>query len=240
MPADSGVVAVRAFFAVIPPRPVREALEAVRDPLKEVAPLGRWVHPSLWHLTLKFLGEVEDDLVPAIGDLAGRLVAGHESFEMSFKDTGVFPHPERPKVLWIGLGDGVEPMIRLAADVDQGLDGLGFEPDNKPYQPHLTIARFREPHQSATVVEHVGPTDEIARFEVEEVVLMESVLRPRGPDYSVIERLPLTPREKPEEEGDGDSDGDGDSEGDHGTAPEPTADQEPFADEGDHDEGTDE
>lgn len=182
---------MRAFLAVVPPRAARDAVEAVRDPLRDLAPGGRWVHPSLWHMTLKFLGDVEDELVPAVADLAGEVAQRHEAFTMALGGLGMFPNAERPRAMWVGAAEGAAAFDALAEALDAGLDGLGFQADDQPPSPHLTIARFRIPQEAGELVGHVGPTDEIARFDVREIVLMKSVLRPRGPDYSVVERLAL-------------------------------------------------
>lgn len=178
---------------MVPPRPVREAVEAVRETLKDAAPGAKWVHPSLWHLTLKFLGEVEDELVPAVMDLAAEVASRRMAFEVSLKHTGVFPNKDRPRVLWVGLDAGRDQLAELALELDEGLDGLGFEAESRKHEPHLTIARFREPRQMGEMGPMLGETEEIGRFVVDEVVLMRSVLRPRGPDYTVVEKLPLEP-----------------------------------------------
>jgi 2'-5' RNA ligase len=191
---------VRAFLAAVPPRPARNKIEEVRDPLRELATDARWVHPSLWHLTLKFLGEVEDELVPAVADLAGEVAQRFDAFEVVMSGLSLFPNRERPRVLVVGITQGAEPLTALAKALDDGLDGLGFEPETRPYNAHLTIARFREARQVGELSQHLGETAEIVRFWVDEISLMKSVLRPRGPDYTQIEALPLIPREKTEEE----------------------------------------
>lgn len=191
---------MRAFLAVVPPREAREKIEAVREPLKALAERGRWVHPSLWHLTMKFLGEVEDELVPAIADLVAQVTARHESFELALGGFGMFPNADRPRVFWVGLQEGRDKLAELATEVDLELDGLGFEPDRDGFQPHMTLARFREPHEVGDLRGNYDTSEEICRFEVEAVVLMKSVLRPRGPEYSVVEKLELIPRERPEGE----------------------------------------
>jgi 2'-5' RNA ligase len=170
---------------------VRDAIEAVRDPLRDLAPAcGRWVHPSLWHMTLKFLGDVEDELVPAVADLASEVAQRHDAFTLGLGPLGMFPNAERPRALWVGATEGAAAFEALAAALDEGLDGLGFQADEQPALAHLTIARFRDPFEAGELPAHLGG-DEIARFDVREIVLMKSVLRPRGPDYSVVERLPL-------------------------------------------------
>ncbi|MBI5832963.1 MAG: RNA 2',3'-cyclic phosphodiesterase [Armatimonadetes bacterium] len=182
---------MRAFLAIVPPRVVRDAVELVRDPLRDAAPGGRWVHPSLWHLTLKFLGDVEDELVPAVADLASEVAQRFEAFRLGLGGLGVYPNMERPRTLWVGSTQGAEQFEALAAALDGGLDGLGFQPEDEIIRAHLTVARFRDNHEFGELAGHIGPGAEIASFAVKELVLMRSVLRPRGPDYSVVEKLPL-------------------------------------------------
>lgn len=191
---------MRAFIAVVPPRSARDQVELVRDPLRELAPNGRWVHPSLWHMTLKFLGEVEDELVPAVADLCAQVAGEFESFPMTMQGLGFFPNADRPKVLWVGATKGAERFEELAGALDVGLDGLGFEPEERSQTSHLTLARFREPFESRPLLGNLGTGDPIVTFEVDEIVLMKSVLRPRGPDYTVVEKLALVAREKTPEE----------------------------------------
>lgn len=193
---------MRAFLAIVPPRAARDAVEAVRDPLRELAPGGRWVHPSLWHLTLKFLGDVEDELIPAVADLVSEVAGRHEAFHMTLNGTLVLPNLERPRTLVVGSTEGSQAFTDLAMALDSGLDGLGFTPEDRPPLSHLTLARFRDHYELGELPPSLGETADIARFAVKEVVLMRSVLRPRGPDYSVVERLSLNIPEgfEPDEE----------------------------------------
>ncbi|MCC7495411.1 MAG: RNA 2',3'-cyclic phosphodiesterase [Fimbriimonadaceae bacterium] len=194
---------MRAFLAVVPPREARDRIEAVRDPLKELAPDGRWVHPSLWHVTLKFLGDVEDELIPAVAAIVSEVAGRYDAFDVSVSGMGMFPNHDRPRVLWAGLTEGADLLAELSRAIDEGLDGLGFEPDEQGFEPHMTLARFRDPYEAGGLAGALDRESEIARFEVDAVVLMKSVLRPRGPDYTVIERLALIPRPQPEAEAEG-------------------------------------
>lgn len=223
---------MRAFLAVVPPREARDKVEAAREPLKELAPEGRWVHPSLWHLTLKFLGDVEDELIPAVADLVGEVAGRMDSFEVVLSGTGLFPNADRPRILWVGVTEGVEQLRELAESIDVGLDGLGFEPDERGFQPHMTVARFRENRDAGEVAQQIGPGEEIARFPVEAVVLMKSVLRPRGPDYTVIEKLPLICPEKPESESPEDQDAESEETESGDTPPASFGEHEPVGGEG--------
>jgi len=197
---------VRSFLAVVPPREARDKVEAVRDPLRDLAPGARWVHPSLWHLTLKFLGEVEDELIPAVADLVGMVTAEVESFEIVLGGFGLFPNADRPRTFWIGIMEGAEPLLDLAHRIDLGLDGLGFEPEETELQAHMTLARLKDWRDADPLREHLGEPIEVCRFEVGSVKLMKSVLRPRGPDYTVIEKLRLISTNEEEEEPESDDD----------------------------------
>ena len=191
---------MRSFLAVVPPRESRDKVEAVRDPFRELAPNARWVHPSLWHLTLKFLGEVEDELIPAVADLVGMVTAGIESFEIVLGGFGMFPNAERPRSFWIGIMEGADQLMELAQQIDLGLDGLGFEPEETELQAHMTLARLKDWRDGEPLREHLGEPVEVCRFEVGSVKLMKSVLRPRGPDYTVIEKLKLISTNEEEDE----------------------------------------
>lgn len=190
---------MRSFLAVVPPREARDLVEAVRDPLRELAPSARWVHPSLWHLTLKFLGDVEDELIPAVADLVGTVTAGIEAFEVVLGGFGMFPNADRPRSFWVGMMKGADELIELAHQIDMGLDGLGFEAEETDLQAHMTLARLKDWRDGEPLRPHLGEPVEICRFEVRSVKLMKSVLRPRGPDYTVIEKLKLISAEEDEE-----------------------------------------
>lgn len=214
---------MRAFLAIVPPRAARDAVEAVRDPLRELAPGGRWVHPSLWHLTLKFLGDVEDELIPAVADLVNEVAGKHDAFHMTLAGTIALPNMDRPRTLVVGASEGADAFTRLAMALDSGLDGLGFTPEDRPPLSHLTLARFRDHYELGDLPGSIGPTDDIARFAVKEVVLMRSVLRPRGPDYSVVERLTLNIPEGFEPDPEETTEAASDATAEAGEAPTPAA-----------------
>lgn len=203
---------MRSFLAVVPPREARDKVEAVREPMRELAPGARWVHPSLWHVTLKFLGEVEDELIPAVADLVGMVTAEVESFEIVLGGFGMFPNADRPRTFWIGIMEGAEPLMELANKIDLGLDGLGFEPEETDLQAHMTLARLKDWRDGEPLRELCGDPIEVCRFEVGSVKLMKSVLRPRGPDYTVIEKLKLISTSEEEEEPETDDEDSGDEE----------------------------
>ena len=133
---------IRTFIAINDPR-----LEPLHRVLKELAGMGRalkTVDPDNLHVTLKFLGQTEMDLVPEVRALMERAARSRESCELSIATLGAFPHVDRPSVVWAGL-DGAETLATLAADLEAGLQPHGFPRENRPFVPHLTLARRESP-----------------------------------------------------------------------------------------------
>ena len=181
---------MRLFVAVDVPEALKHAIESdVVGGLRDVVAGARWTRPEGRHLTLKFLGNVDDERFEEIA-LAIRSVGGrHPAFSAAFSELGGFPSIRRPRVLWVGIGEGGEPMASLAVDLESALEPLGFEPEGRPFHGHFTLARFPRPR----IIESL-PTVAIpdARFEVDEFVLFRSQLHPKGARYTPLERFTLT------------------------------------------------
>lgn len=180
----------RAFVAVSPPLEVRRALlEAARG--LPVAGEVRWVKPENVHLTLKFLGDVvEADLV-RVTDTLQSVCERHDAFEVEPSGFGAFPSAKRARILWVGVGEGAGRLRALADDVERSLRSLGFEPERRPYWPHLTLGRARG---RPAVLEAAGITAPGPGFTVESVDLVESVLGTAGATYSTLASRALRKR----------------------------------------------
>ena len=166
-----------------------EHIDKMRQHAKDVR-VG-WERPEKLHVTLKFLGNVDeaaiDDVVNAVAPIADIFSA----FEMAIIGTGVFPNPRQPRVLWLGVQDE-DDLQGIAAKLDLELAKLGFEKEMRRFDPHLTIARIREPQKAKRLAEfHLHSRFESQAFAVHELVIYESVLRPTGSVYSVISRHAL-------------------------------------------------
>lgn len=180
---------MRLFVAVDVPEAIKQAIESdVVGPLRDRLPGARWTRPDGRHLTLKFLGNVSDDRVDGIGAALGPVAGAHKAFRTSFAEVGGFPNLHRPRVLWVGVGEGAEPMARLAADVESRLEPIGFEPEGRPFHGHFTLARFPRPRVVDDMPSVLVPA---SMFEVAEVVLFQSQLHPKGARYIALERFPL-------------------------------------------------
>jgi 2'-5' RNA ligase len=180
---------VRAFFAVDLPADVRAEAGRVRDAMQQVVPSqARWIDDSNLHLTLKFLGEIPSDAIPKLLSRAAGRMAATEPFHVTLAGTGAFPSPRAARVLWIGVGEGLSQLAKIARKLDAAGRGVGAPRERRPYRAHLTVARLREP--TAVPVELFSPP-EPSGFSVEEVVLYESRLSSSGATYLPLARLPL-------------------------------------------------
>jgi 2'-5' RNA ligase len=134
----------RLFIAVpLPPEAVADCAELI-DRVRS-APLGdvpRWVHVPNLHLTVRFLGATPAARVEAVAAAVDAALDGTRAFEVELAGAGAFPDPQRPRTLWLGIRRGAEELGAMARALDDALAPLGWPPEDRPYRPHLTVARL--------------------------------------------------------------------------------------------------
>ncbi len=179
----------RLFLAVAIPDDVRMALVAHLDEALEGRPVpGRPVPPANWHITLRFLGYVYDDARDRLLHAVDEADLG-APFRLRFGGLGAFPRPARATVLWLGISDGAQEVMDLAAVVEETSVAAGWFMEERPFHPHLTLSRIR-PHQDVRATIEKVPDFGVG-FGVDQVVLFRSHLG-RGPArYEPVERFPL-------------------------------------------------
>jgi 2'-5' RNA ligase len=145
------------------------------------------------HLTLKFLGEVPGAQVDAIGAAVAVAARVVEPFALEFEGPGAFPNAQSPRVLWQGVADAVGGCARWLERAEAELVKLGIEAENRPFHPHVTLARARDPSGSAAMrrVLATPPAPLQRSMLVRELTLFESRPGPQGPAYRAIVRCPL-------------------------------------------------
>jgi 2'-5' RNA ligase len=176
---------IRAFIAVELPDALKAALGEVQEAFRTARGRMKWVRPAGMHLTLKFLGDVEEGLVPEIGRRIEMACDGRKAFPVHFYGTGVFPDLRRPRVLWIGVKEGAEALIETATALDPLLREIGFPEETRPFRPHLTLARIKEIGDRQGFKALVAQHREIdaGTMTANGVHLVESRLRPDGAVY---------------------------------------------------------
>lgn len=185
---------LRTFIAIDPGKPIRDRLISLQKTIAKAGAQVKWVEPDNLHLTLLFLGEVDQrevlNICQAVADGCKKL----EAFAMSVGGAGGFPNPRRPRTLWVGVSDGAEQVIAVHDALEPPLLELGcYRREERRYTPHITLGRAKgERDDQALSTElskhadwHGGDTL------VREVHVMSSELTADGPIYTVLSRAKL-------------------------------------------------
>lgn len=181
---------IRSFIAIDLPPEVQVALDTLsRELQKTRAPIS-WVKPDRIHLTLKFLGDIAQEQVAQIESTMERVAAAFSPFKLRPVGCGAFPTIKQMRVVWVGLrGDG-ELLGNLQKQVEAAVAPLGFEPEGRPFRAHLTLGRVKG-RQNLRFLQEALLTNqgfEAEDFDVTELVLYKSELRPEGARYTPLFR----------------------------------------------------
>ncbi|MBI5066804.1 MAG: RNA 2',3'-cyclic phosphodiesterase [Deltaproteobacteria bacterium] len=186
---------LRLFVALDPPAPLRRQLAALAAELRRQAGRAaerlRWVEPGSLHLTLQFLGNAPDE---RLGDVEAAVTAAASAgrpLALSVRGVGAFPSPRRARVVWAGLHGELEPLGALVRDLGARLAPLGFPPDERPFSPHLTLARARDGASGLAGALAALGAREAGTWRAGELTLFRSHLSPSGPRYEPLLRAPL-------------------------------------------------
>jgi len=183
---------MRTFIAVDLPQEIKQKIDAVSASLKKQGGRVSWVRAANLHLTMKFLGEIDDGLLPDLKRALQQQISQIPRFQFSLKDLGAFPNLHKPRVIWIGIDSGVEELTDLAIKVDEATHSLGFEKENRPFSAHLTIARVKDPRTVTDLIAEVqNSLFESEPIPADEVIIMKSQLTPHGAIYTPLERIKL-------------------------------------------------
>jgi 2'-5' RNA ligase len=184
---------MRLFIAVNIPKKEKERIYRSSRPLREQGFPVRWVKPDLFHLTMKFLGEVRGEKKPVVEKVLEEVGESTGQFTMEVGGFGAFPTLRRPRVLWVGVDPS--PALRcLKQDIEWGLSEHGFSRETRAFHPHFTLGRATSQGRAG---EFRGLDDLAANLpydgtvEVRKVDLMESHLSSAGPRYVVLASFPL-------------------------------------------------
>jgi 2'-5' RNA ligase len=192
---------IRAFLAVELSQELRAELATVQQELKrkiepEMTRTTRisWVQPASIHLTIKFLGDMDDQVIDPLLVAVEQAIGNQPAVNVPLDRLGAFPRPKSSRVLWVGPSENWERgaearrMAEIHGAIEQACEGLGFHRETKPFSPHLTLARIRvgERHVGVALTQS-GVLDRpisSGSLAVESVVLMQSELRPTGSFYT--------------------------------------------------------
>jgi RNA 2',3'-cyclic 3'-phosphodiesterase len=187
---------IRAFVAVYPEAEIVSALESVQGRLRAMLPKAavKWALPEQIHLTLSFLGNIEEARV-ADFETALAAASGMASFTLRSTALGTFPNARRPRVLWAGLEGELEVLDDLKTFIDGALEPLGIAPESRDFHPHLTVARIKEIRPAEAVILNEAIADfktvVFGEWRVRQLDFMQSRLSPAGATYRRLHSVGL-------------------------------------------------
>jgi 2'-5' RNA ligase len=179
---------IRAFIAIPLPRDVKDRAREIQARLREAGLRLRWVKPQAMHLTLKFLGDIDRDRVPAIEQALAAAAASAGPLALAARGIGVFPTVKKPRVLWMGVSGETASLLAVHSRLADELALLGFQPEKRRFNAHLTLARAKghlDPRRLVHCMETIGGLSAVP-FTARRMVLYRSELKPDGAVYTEL------------------------------------------------------
>ena len=185
---------MRLFLGIDVGEEARRVLGEAMDRMRRRAPDGKWVPGENLHATLVFLGWIEEERVESLRRALDEVGSRHPAATLQLAGGGTFGTKKRPRVLFAALEGEVERVAQMQADLESAMTAFGYQPEKRPYRPHVTLARARDPRGDAALAGCVDGLAGLPRLPVGvgEIVLYQSALQRSGARYSVVHRAPLT------------------------------------------------
>jgi 2'-5' RNA ligase len=181
----------RTFLGIDIGPAIRQSVSDLQRQLHRTGADVNWTSPDLMHVTVLFLGDLNDRELVTVCRIAAEIAAREPRFTMRVRGTGAFPTPRRPKTLWAGIADESGTLQSLHRQLEARLiDAIGYRPEERGYTPHLTLGRVKPQSDTTVLAAELGRLSEWDGGEVlvQELRIYRSELRREGPEYTVIGR----------------------------------------------------
>ena len=179
---------MRCFIAIELPEAVKSTLSGIEEELKKSKADVRWVKPDNVHLTLKFFGNIEDKKTEKIIEIMENICNQYAPFTIEIKGMGTFPNIKSPRVLWVGI-EGNDTLKTLQKEIENKMESIGFEREDRAFTAHLTLGRFRSSIEKEGLLKAVKLHEKdtfVGSINVQSLSLIRSDLHPEGARYSKI------------------------------------------------------
>lgn len=186
---------MRCFIAVRISNDQRDRIASLIDDFRHEDVRVKWVKPQNLHVTLKFLGEVDEKNLPNMFDALEKSLTSYKEFDFSMKGLGCFPNRRRPRVFWVGIEEGIEPLRILAREIDRTMTDFGFKPEKRGFSAHLTIGRVKDDRGIEVLTNRFDDVKfETDSCTIDEIIFYQSILKREGPTYIPQKRIKLLTR----------------------------------------------
>ena len=191
---------MRTFISIELPDEVKKNITELVDELKNLNAAVKWVEPKNLHITLKFLGWVEEKNLDNLIELAQKAVEGSKSFKANFRGMGTFPEGKKPRVVWVGTAEGGDELCKIAQGLEKTFSKAGFRKEEREFKSHITIGRVKEKAPRQIRYEEIEKLKEkIKGLEnekfgetiVDRIYIMKSTLTKTGPIYEKVKEIML-------------------------------------------------
>jgi len=185
---------IRAFIGIKVSTEIQDKLEGIQKKLKKADAHVSWINPDNIHLTLQFLGNIDEAQIPDIETQLRESVSLVNSFQLQVGYAGAFPNLRYPRVIWIGVSDDEENSLKtIQAEIGRRLSALGFQQEEGLFKPHLTIGRVRSQKNKSNLLRAVEAIVNIwvGEIVVDAIYVIKSELRPTGAEYTDLVEVTL-------------------------------------------------
>lgn len=189
---------IRSFLAIELSESLKEIVAEYIRELDHIPSRIKWISPHQTHLTMKFFGSITLETIGNIYRALSPVLSTYPRFSLTLKRLGAFPNLFRPRVIWLSLGGETEILQGLHQTIEQALIPLGIPKEDRPFRGHLTLGRNKENQVNQELYRRLSEylKEETAPFEVEELALFRSDLKPAGPEYSKLKTFSLSKEER--------------------------------------------
>jgi len=186
---------MRTFIAIELPNEIKDSLSRLQEELKASGADVKWVEPNNIHLTLKFLGEIDDKKIEKITKIIDDTAQGKDKFQINISSLGAFPKIDFPRVIWVGVDTGDKEVNDIAKELEEKIAKIGIPKEDRPFSSHITIGRTKSSLNREKLVQDLKIKAELGarklEFYVTKIALFKSTLTPKGPIYEALKETNL-------------------------------------------------
>jgi len=193
METEGAMATVRTFIAIVLDNSLHPTMSRIIEKLSSSNAKVKWVEPENVHLTLKFLGNVEEERLPEVFEACERAVKDMRAIDLEMKALGCFPDVKSPRIVWLGIERGAEGVRKLQERVESELRAVGFPKEEKTFKAHLTIGRVKGKQGLSRLCRLLEEEKNffVGSMRCEKISVMKSKTLPAGPVYSELKAIPL-------------------------------------------------